>query len=348
MIALALVALAHLGPNQGDAIGVLDARIRVARMELAGPFDSLELRCGAARTLVHGPLTAGERRFVGVPFVGGEGVERLPATDPASELARFTARFIGWEDDDRAGRLAALPRGLGSRPPPAPERLRPRPRASALVALVGAGAVVLLLRRRVRAARLVACGALVLLATPPVVSSPENAPIRVLEGDGASGRFVWIESGFGSIEVDGRALLALSVRPGTAPADLVAELRLGAPERWTLRSPGRRITAVVDALGIDRMVRIDAGRNDLADLCSAWLRPEAGESFGARGAWSRGAPLPPPRDALDPPPGWLVAGLPPGRAVLVASLGGGGPRVTGGPALGPGWLRLVGFRTESH
>src|SRR6185295_14837373 len=69
--------------------------------------------------------------------------------------------------------------------------------------------------------------------------------------------------------------------------------------------------------------RIDESGQDCADFEAVWWR--AGGEWSFRGAWSRGQPLPPARLG-DPPPGWLMNGLPQGPRVCLARTAGPNPR----------------------
>jgi hypothetical protein len=102
----------------------------------------------------------------------------------------------------------------------------------------------------------------------------------------------------------------------------------GGAER--VRAPG---AALFGLRRLDEPPRLalSAARNDARALVAAWVRSADGR-LEAVGPWPLGAELPPAR-AADPPPGWLRAGLPEGRGVLLA-------RVAGAPER---WLRAVGF-----
>ncbi len=318
MIAFALALAAVLDP----------VLVGVAELEVSGPFEHVVLISGSALTVLHGPLAAGESRRVDVPFVGWE---RTAA--PPQHEAEHAVRFLGWSEDDREERWRALPRGLRGRPTPTSAGFFPRTRTGGLVTLVAAGLAVLLVRRRSRAVLAIGAVAATVLGMPFVVSLPASA-VFVLEGDAASGTWVRVEARRGECAVDSRTLLAVALdRPSRGA--LETSIDLAEPERWTLRAPGRQWIAwrAGPAGG-----ELTASENRLGDLDRVWVR-SAGGFFEARGPWPEGTALPPLR-ASDPPPGWLAAGSPPGAGVLLARFA--------DPAGEAGWVRLVGFTTESR
>jgi len=155
--------------------------------------------------------------------------------------------------------------------------------------------------------------------------------VRLLELDLAARGLV----GRGLTVTAGRERLALPVdrleaSPGDARITLELELD-GERLAGTARAPDARLWGLVVE---ERAAGLAPGENDLGDLAEAWVRAADG-AWSAHGPWRRGAPLPAagPAGARPDPPGWLRAGLAPGRAVLLARRAG----------RGPDWLRATGF-----
>ena len=86
---------------------------------------------------------------------------------------------------------------------------------------------------------------------------------------------------------------------------------------------------------------LDPAGNAWGDLDAVWTRSSAGGAWVGRGPWRLGAPLPEAQPVPSVPPGWLAAGLPQGRGVLVGRLAESSWR--GPEGAGVAWIRQVGF-----
>lgn len=308
-----------------SAVLAQDARLAVGEVQLAGPFDGATLDCGPrGRVELRGSLLAGERRTLTVPLPG----QPLDGAPPRVE----GATFLGYGEAP-----APLPPALRRRSRPPVEGQAPVADPTGLLVLLAGAAVVLAARRRPAAA----AGGGVLVAAAVFglqVRHPAEAPTRtrVLEGDGAA--WMLVEGAAGSLPI-AETDLALEVDPARSPLRLVGELGEG----WIAQGPALWRRAALDP----GARRLDGRLNLWGGLEQAWVRSPEG-TWTARGAWGLGEPLPGPLSgsgAGSGPPGWLAAGLPQGRGVLVARPAPGA--WAGGP--GPGgvpevvWLRLVGF-----
>ncbi len=300
----------------------------LADVELTGPFERVVLDCGEeGSTVFHGPYLKGERTTerVPLPVVSPLGVTSLGSVPaPAIEVVEYEsfdggAAFHGWSAAQPAGDWEAVPPGLRARPRPPVEVLRPRAPWSALLLVCGAFALGFGLRRRPWAVAAVACAgaiATVWLVRPLA----EGVETVVLEGDVDAAHWVIVSAGAGRLPVDDPAsVVRVESEPDGAP--LLFE-RDGAD--WSVRLAGGALYAIRRTPGLP-----DLGTARWTGAFDAvWTRDAAG-SWAHRGPWVGGNPLPGQVEG-DDPPGWLRAGLPPGRTVLVGRTPAGTwTRVTG-------------------
>lgn len=331
MIAAALAVL--LSCAQAEAPG----RFAAAEVELTGPLETLAVELAPdAATVLRANLAAGERATASVPLLASpQGREPVLRERPDSE---GRARWIGWlrEGFERLDdEWRALPSGLRSRPRVSPLASDPRDSvppaalfgALALVAIALAGS-----RKTVATFAVCAAGSLALylaFALPPEPSPP----LRVLEGDGATQRWLAVDVAWERFDAPVSAPLRWETEP--AHARVEAEFAIGS-ERWSLlarRAVLRRIARLEPGSRA-----ADPGANRWGRFEETWTRSSDGR-WSAHGVWEVGEPLPTGR--AEDPPGRFNPALPQGASVLLARLAPGGFSGSETPA-GEVWLRWIG------
>jgi len=313
----------------------------IAEVEVTGAVERLELDVGAAgRTRVELGRGAGERGLVRVALPLRLPLGRSTLTDaPAPELARHPVEGTGsvaWRGFADAQPAAPSP-GLRARPVPVPDPSTPGARPHELaVALLAGVAVLAASRARRRHLGLVVglVGAAAVAGAAALGADAEAGLRRVLEVDGSTGEAWWVRVD------EARLLLAAEEARGTRVevlpegAELEVELT-PAGEAWAAVASNARLVARRPAPRTSGWNR--TAPNPLGDLGPGWLREPDG-AWSNLGAWDAGARLTDveltPLSTEPGPPGWLSAGLPPGRRVLVARLAGADP---------PAWVRVVGI-----
>jgi len=319
--------------SAADSLGEVTPRMAVVEVE--GPMSGGTIRLGDHLTTVVLQLESGETRRLRVPFSATQA--ELDTLELDFDFEGGTARFLEWEAPGAEQRWERLPAGLRGRPIPAPSGVRARPTPLAFGMLAGGLLLVYLLRSRPVICVLVGGGAAVLLVLLPAVEEVGSSRTVVLEGDSRSGSWIRIEVRDGVLEVELERLLRLGVVPGGAAVDWVVQPGSPGPAifKASVRStPGARL---VSAEAFERPLLSGGGEATLGlvDFRASWTRAAtSGAEIEARGAWPSGEPLPAIR-ADDPPPGWLVAGLPPGTEVLLGRV-----ELSGGEQA---WLRLFHF-----
>ena len=159
---------------------------------------------------------------------------------------------------------------------------------------------------------------------------------RVLEADRGAALALHVATARGALaEVEAFPPDGLASFPSSAALEI--SLGVDGEVRAIAAAPDVVLTArrVVRELGLEGIRR---GENAYRSFSAVWLRDGAG-GWQSLGAWRLGEPLPDSQlgmEAVDEEgpetlPGWLAAGLPPGRDVLVGRLEDGS------------WLRLRGF-----
>jgi len=349
---LALVALScALGASSASASPALvgEPRVAWARVAIEGPLSELALESEGVRTVLVHEWLAGEAEELELPLGAGA------AAPSSSELARAApriastgagrARFLAWSEQ-RAAAWSTLPVGLRARAAPPLEGSRVRASNAALCALAALACALLALRCKPRASlALAVLGALLAAALP--LAGARGAALRVIELQQPPA--VWLErrAALGELVFPLDAWVRFEVEPAQAPCELVLERggsaddSLGATRAWTVRA-----RAAADARLDAWHVHAPSGEVVLDAWDELWLRSPDGAwrsapELGARAGASA-------RARTDSPPGWLAAGLPQGRSVLlgyaVAAPPGTPPETHGGGLpQGEHWLRWVGF-----
>lgn len=329
MIAGALSCAVALGaPAFQDAFQAVELR-------LEGPLSEVTIEGGGWTTRVVGELGAGEVRTLRVPVVVAD--VPLQAAAPAlsfapsdgggdAALAPASSPPPSWE---------ALPAGLRRRTLPPVHATRIGPGAPRLALIAAAAVLSLAFWRKTPAALaagIAACALCFVLPDRP----PPRVALEVLEGDGASGRWLRVRGALSTLEVEAGSAGWCESMPVSSERRL--EVTLAGGLRWTLVGEGLALYAL--APGGD-LGRLGPEGNEVRDLAAAWRRDGAGR-WTFHGPWGRGDPLPaaragagdPAGDPASAPPGWLMSALPQGVGVTLGRAAAG----TGGVPL---WVRWV-------
>lgn len=291
--------------------------VRLAEIRLEGPLDELRLDCGSRGEVILRPgLAAGESETVIVPIPAGV-VDDRPLNAPES------LRFL-----DEGAPVLPVELVRRSDPPVTVTDVEPEPLG---ILIVVAGFVLAFGLRQKPVAMLLA-GLLAALAAAGLQGAhPPADPERVRVLEGTPEHWARVEGAADSLSFDPLRDAQVGATPGSAR--WIGERQAG---EWSWRAEGRAVhrSAVLDP----GTRRIDGRLNLWGPLAEAWTRDEAGD-WRARGEWGIGKGL--PEAAEGSPPGWLAAGLPQGRGVLVARLAEDAWRGEDPPPIT--WLRLVGF-----
>jgi hypothetical protein len=327
LVWLTLVLLAGSSPVASACAEPQESLGRVG-VELGGPREELRLSAGGVETLLHVSVEAGERRLLEVPFIARAGAD-LPApvphllgTPPPADAELLPATV------ELPAAWTALPGGLRSRALPPVEQPLPVAGALRLAWLAASLLLVLALRRRPPAALFLGLVAGLGSFVLPLPHVPA-IQVRVLEGDADSGRWLEVTGAEARLELPREFLGWVRRLPQVGEARLEVREEAGRL-RSTFLAPGARVYALRER-ELHGPTRSDPGTTGFRRV---WVR-DAGGAWSAHGAWRSPAPLPPAGDQPEAPPGWLAAGLPQGRVVLVGELVGDDDD--------EGWLRLVGF-----
>lgn len=316
-----LAVLATVGRAQ-DPIGAVE-------VELEGPTPVLELSAGFERTELCLELQGGESRRVLVPFLSRSNLGEDWAKPRLAEgTSARTAHLIPGSVEPPPA-WSSLPISLKSRGLPHLPQVRPRAGELHLAWLVGSLLLVLGLRRRPwRAAGLGVAAALTVFWLP---NPPLEAPVvRVLEGDGATGRWIEVVGGRERLELARHDVGWLRHLPQGAHRHLeVAEV--AGETRWAACAEGARLFYMSEIVAPRQPNSAGTAGHRFAEV---WTR-YAGGAWVARGPWHGDVPLPESSAARAGPPGWLISGLPQGVSILAARF-----EAREGES---GWLRLVGF-----
>ena len=343
--ALVLIATTAAHSHSGAGGDLLE----FGRLELRGPLQSVLLEMGSAgQTRVELGLAAGESRELIVPLPARALDEQAPRIQVHPKQGR--AVFVGWVNGDerRLEWEGYSPRlRQRTRPPVKPGQIR-----ATLSSLALALATVLLvigLRSSPRTAFLLACalgcGSMWLVGAQ---GDRVATRMRVMEGlgtaDGMGTQWLLARSAAGPLGMEAEDCLRME---GTQPGRLRWEVALG---EWGHSQEAQLDNGTLTALSnLDPQTRrCGPELNAWGAMDRVWTRSEDG-SWLFHGAWGVGEPLPgaPPEGPSTgaPPvlPGWLSAGLPMGKTVLVAHMAGGAwagpPRV----AREDVWLRWVAW-----
>lgn len=328
-------------------------RWKQAEIEVRGPLEALELSVpGQASTRLRLELQAGEVRTLVVPVVAEQDAGELELHELPERAGE--ARWFGWSREGVGERDEAwerLPRALRERPRVSATEGTPGrgPQPVALAFAAAATLVVLSLRRKPALA--LGLSALASAGWCAFALATDAAPqreLRVLEGDGASGRWIVVDTGWEVLHTSASLPLRLEVEP--AAAQVEAEARVGAAGLANLRLEARRARLVrVEALDCGPR-SVTNSENRWGDFEELWTRTPDGR-WQHHGAWPVGASLPvgTPGD----PPGTFNPALPMGQAVVIGRLAPGSFGASDAFALGavsgsgpaperPLWLRWIG------
>ncbi|MAF67085.1 MAG: hypothetical protein CMJ84_15685 [Planctomycetes bacterium] len=343
MIAVVLACTVHMATRAPqDAFATHELR-------LEGPLEGVSIEGGAGwTTRVVGELGAGEGRTLRVPVVTADAPPRAAApmpvlvprsedADPGADAALAPALFAPPDWD-------GLPDGLRRRALPPLRASRAGAGTPRLALLAAAAVLSLAFWRRTPvalAAGLVAGMACFVLPERP----PPRVAVEVLEGDGASGRWLRVRGAVASLELEPGSSGWCESVPASSERRL--EVTLAGGPRWSLVGEGLALYALeehaLEEHVLEETALLEAGelgglgpeRNDLEDLAAVWRRDGAGR-WTFHGPWERGTALPAPdagEDAPDPP-GWLISALPQGVGISVARSAAGAEGV-------PRWARWV-------
>lgn len=322
MIAFAL--LLALAPSASlDSLG--EVTPEVALVEFEGPTSGGAVRLGTLVTRVELELERGEVRRVRVPFSAGELATR--DVELRFELESGAARLLEWEDGSAQERWSRLPASLRGRPIPAPGGIGSRPTPLGFAVLGSGLLLVFVFRSRPRLSVLIGLGAAALLLALPTVERVGQSEVVVLEGEGQSGTWIRVRVQRAETEVDPDRLVRLGVVPSDSAVTWTVRESSGARPSWRAQVGSVTGARLIAAESFEGSVLIDPGLDGepaiaALDFRSTWVREAAsGSRPEARGLWARGEPLPTQVSSEAPtPPGWLVAGLPPGTRVLLGEL----------------------------
>ncbi|MFT7670380.1 MAG: hypothetical protein ACI8X5_003088 [Planctomycetota bacterium] len=303
-------------------------------VELEGSSSSTMLSAGFESTELSLDLAARQTRRVPAPFVSRAGLGELwnAPSIAGAQRAKGVALLPGtvepppdWE---------RLPPSLQRRGLPRPPRIPPTAGTTNLYWMVAALLLVLSLRRRawIALALGTATGLALLQAPAPVTS---RSLIRVLEGDGESGRWLQVRGSRERLDLAEPSTGWLHCLPREVEFHLELTQR-GQEIGWAICASGSRIYFMNEVLAPHRPTRVSA---DGLTFDEVWLR-EASGAWSARGPWKGDQALPElvlesDSSLSSSPPAWLASGLPQGVSVLAGHLM--------GTAEEDSWVRLVGF-----
>lgn len=300
-----------------EALGELELR-------LEGPLTELSVSAGGAPTELLVGLGPGESQRVTVPVrVGPGGVASAVEASAPRERARPASDVL------LPPPYTELPRRLRVRGLPPLERDLPTPGPARWTLLLAT--LVLALAARRYPWRALVVGALGASCLWLPMELPTEPSLVLLEGDGASGRWLEVRAARDELVLGPAGASWLRTLPEGAESTLTVDVSAASPAARVM-APGARVFALRE---LEQRPRLTLEDNDFADLDPVWVRSEDGR-WARRGPWGVGRALPPDPAASTTAagtaglPGWLVAGLPQGVPVLV------------GRASGARWVRLVG------
>ena len=332
-----LLALFALVPSL-DSLG--EVTPEVALIEFEGPTSGGQVQLGTLVTRVELELERGEVRRVRVPFSVPQFATR--DVELRFELESGTARLLEWEQSSAKERWSRLPAALRGRPIPAPGGIRSRPTPLGFGVLAGGLVLVFVFRSRPGLSAVLGLGAAALVLVLPTVERVGQSEVVVLEGEGQSGSWIRVRVQRAETEVDPSRLLRLGVVPSDLAVTWTVLDSSGARPSWRARLEEVGGARLITAESFEGSVLSGPRQPDepevaALDFQSAWVREAAnGSRPEAVGIWESGQPLPSlvfPEAAA--PPGWLVAGLPPGTRVLLGELEEADGSVV--------WVRLINF-----
>ncbi len=250
---------------------------------------------------------------------------------------------------------APLPGFLHSRSAPGPIPPVRRLGLSAALMLVLAGVGGLGLRRRPRWALVWgSAGALTLVLLPRTEPTTPGA-LRIFEGqrEGQNIRWLRTDAGIASLILPEESSLLRVLTPALAPGQGSTPINFmvddggsggaGGGDLIQVSTPaGTRLAASFECRRLFGILQPDLlGFGTLARVWSRGLSGGGDDPWIHHGPWALGTVLPDPLPG-PAPPGWLSAGLPQGRGILLARVAGTGPG-GGDPRAESVWVRMVGF-----
>lgn len=351
------VALALCAAFGASAAAAGESRIAFARIAVEGPLSELVIESEGVRTALAHEWLAGEAEELELPL--GAGAAPPPGEAPVRVQPRIasrgagSARFLGWSGE-RESAWAALPAGMRARAAPPLSGARARASLAALCALAALACALLALRRSARATHALALGGALLAAALPIAGERALAQ-RVLELQQAAPVSLERRAALGELEFPLETCVRIELEPAAAACELQLERTAQAADSlrseraWSVRA--RAASEVrLDVWHVRALsAATDARTLDLASWEGLWLRGTDG-SWRAAPELAAGQPASggPELDAPRSPPGWLAAGLPQGRTVLLgraaqAAVASPESAPAGRAAAGELWLRWVGF-----
>ncbi len=335
MAFVASIVAASNGTEPGARVAG-DNRMFFADVRFRGPLDVVWFDCGDdGETRLAVRLVAGEERTLSVPLpvnspLGAESLASvpLPSLRWEPEDGAGAAAWLGWTADQPAARFARFSPALRARSRPVAPQAAAQLGTPEFALAIACFLATCALRRRPWVALVVAgamAGGLFALA---VRRGPPDFVVRVHEIDIGVAQAYAVETGR-TVALPSDALEVAPVH-----AALVFELeRVGDALHGRIEPRDGAGSVQLAGLSIEPVVRWNRAA-PAESLGDAWVRSPSGR-WTAHGEWVAGRPLGPTQIDRPPPPGWLVAGLAPGRGVLLGRLREAGEGAT--------FVRVVGF-----
>ncbi len=322
---------------------VRPARLSFARLDLHGPIHALAIEFqGLGRTSVHAELSAGERlqAVVPVPIASsnlGAGAQfRIDSNEtqqsPAGRAAFAEERSAsGWPLDairferERQERWRALPLELRARPrPPAGEDVGVQVPSSGLYLALATAVLFAGMRKRpVWAGAVCVLGAAsiwyVASASSALSSAAAITQRCVIEHEFGTGHWLLVRSSRGELRLGAHSPVSIESDPVDAQVTCVVDAR----KPSSARVQGPALWTVVEAFD-PRGGELQPGANTLFDLDRVWSRGQGAQGIASGWSnarqWPRGEAASPLPGVAQPPPGWLLRGLPLGRSACIGKL----------------------------
>jgi hypothetical protein len=322
----------------------VETHIERARLALTGPLERVRVVAGANQTMLEAHLAAGEHFEIGVPLATSS-TDVEPQVEALDGDAR-NARFVAWDPAFASASTAwweSQSFGLRARPRPSlpgsDAASLGRAPATALLLLFAFVPLAIALRRRAKTLVGVAvvCSAALVAITLRERAKADYA--RVLEGDGASQRWLAVDCALDTLRMPAATPMRLALEPAQASVALDTTLATAEHGPWNLAAARARLWLTTPCDPLER--KFTPQSNAWGTLEQCWVRAADG-AWTARGTWEIGRPLPAARDEPGDPPGWLNPALPMGSSILIGRLA-PGSFAGEGAGVGPVWVRLVGF-----
>jgi hypothetical protein len=337
-----------LGVLLGLGLAPQDNRLQRLELRVQGPLSEVRLDCGSAgATLWRGEILGGESRVLTLP---------VPVSKARAGELKIEVRGGGSaEVESWLLEHAPLPRFLHARALSGPRPPVRRLGLSAALMLVLAGVGGLGLRRRPLWALVWgSAGALALVLLPRTEATSPGA-LRIFEGqrEGQTIRWLRTDAGIASLILPEETSLLRVLTPALAPGQGRTPINFtvddggsgGAGGAGLIRvstPAGTRLAGSFECRRLMGILQPDIlGFGSLTRVWSRGLFGGGDDPWIHHGPWALGTALPAPLPG-PAPPGWLSAGLPQGRGILLAQVAGTGPG-GGDPRAESVWVRMVGF-----